>query len=103
MYNTFNCSQKQHLMLNSYLPGINTLTFPKRHYDNIFSEKLVNELNDWIQYQPHVIQSQNVLDSLFVKINGTLVKKQNHLLQIPVQYLYNDMILPIPQGEFLAK
>ena len=50
-------------MLNSYLPGMNTSIFPKRHYENIFSKQLVNELHDWIQNNPHVIHSTNVSDS----------------------------------------
>ena len=94
-YNRVNYFQKQRLMLNSYFPGINTSLFSERHYDNIFSEKLVNELHDWIENQPHVIQYPNVPDSLFVKINGNLLKKQKYLLQISVLELHNDMILPI--------
>ena len=41
MYNRVNRSQKQSLMLKSYLPGINTFIFPNRYYDNIFYGKLV--------------------------------------------------------------
>ena len=33
-----------------------------------------------------------------VKINGTMVKKQKHLLQISVRELHNDMILPSSEG-----
>ena len=74
--------QKECLMLNSYTPSINTSIFPKRHNDNIFSQKLVILLNDWIENHPHVILSPNVKDSLLVKINGTLVKKQKYILQL---------------------
>ena len=35
MYNISNNAQKQHFMLNSYLPVIHTSIFPKRHYKNI--------------------------------------------------------------------
>ena len=42
IYNIVSRSEKQRLVLKSYLTGINTSIFPKRHYDNIFSEKLVN-------------------------------------------------------------
>ena len=84
MYNIVNCDQKQRLVLKSYITGINPLIYPKRHYDNIFTEKLVNELHDWIDKLPHVIQPPNVSDSLFVKINVTLVKEQKQLLQISV-------------------
>ena len=84
----------------SYIQGNNSLIYPERHYDNIFSEKLVNELHERIQKHPHVIQSANVSDSLLVKINGTLIKKQEHMLQISVRELYNDLILPIYQGCF---
>ena len=31
--------------------------FPIGHYDNIFSEKLVNELHDCIEKHPHVIKN----------------------------------------------
>ena len=40
------------------------------------------QLHEWIEKQPHVIQLPNVSDSLFVKINGAIVKKQKHILQI---------------------
>ena len=73
---------KKLLALNSYLPGINTSIFPKISYDNIFSEKLVYELHAWIENHPYAIHSPNVSDSLFTKINGTLVNKQKHILQI---------------------
>ena len=82
MYNKVNRALKKRLMLNLYLPGINTPVFQKRHYDNIFYKKLVYELHAWIENHPHVIQSPNVSDSLFVKINGALLEKHNHLLQI---------------------
>ena len=86
-------------MVKSYLPSINTPVFPKINYDNIFSRKLVNELHYWIEKNPHVIQPPNLSDSLFFKTNGTLVKKQKHLLQILVRELQNDMILTISQGD----
>ena len=54
-------------MLKPYLPGTNTLIFSKRHYKIIPSGKLVNELHDWIWNHPHVINSPNVSESLFVK------------------------------------
>ena len=57
--------------------------------------KLVNELHAWIENHPHVIHYPNVKDSLFFKINDTLVKKQNLLLIKSLQELQNDMILPI--------
>ena len=90
-------------MLNLYLPGINTYIFPKRNYVNIFSGKLFYELDDWVENHPHVIHSPNVSDSLFVKINGTLIKKQKRLLQMSVREMHNDMILPIYQGGFLVQ
>ena len=37
MYNRVNRTKKR-LMLESYLTGIKKHTFPKRNYDNIFSE-----------------------------------------------------------------
>ena len=90
-------------MLNSYIPGINTSILPKKHYENIFNERLVNELHARIENKPHIIHSSNVKESLFVKINGTIVNKQKHLLQISVRELHNDMILPIYEGIFLCK
>ena len=82
IYSIVSCAKKQRLMLKSYLPGINTLVFPKIHYENIVSEKLVNELHAWIENHPHLIHPPNVSYSLFIKINGTLVNKQKHILQI---------------------
>ena len=38
---------------------------------------------------------------MFVKINGTLVQKQKHILQISVQEIHNDIILPTSEGGFL--
>ena len=49
MYNRVNRAKKQRLVLNLYLPWINTSIFPQRHYENIFSEILVNELYYWIE------------------------------------------------------
>ena len=74
------------------------MIYPNRLYDNLFSGKLVNESHNWIDKQPHVTQSYpNASDSLFIKINVTLVNKQKHMLKISVQELYNDITLPIPQ------
>ena len=71
-------------MLKSYIPGINTSILPKKHYEIFFVKKLVNELHSWIKNHPHVINDSNVKESLYVKSNGTLVKKQKYLLQISV-------------------
>ena len=38
MYNRAHSTKNKCLVFKSYLPGINTSAFPKRHYDNIFSE-----------------------------------------------------------------
>ena len=40
---------------------------------------------------------------MFIKINGTIVKKQKHLIQISVGELHNDMTLPIFEGVFLVQ
>ena len=48
MYNRARCAQNKRLMLKSYIPGINTLILSKKHYEILFSEKLVNELHAWI-------------------------------------------------------
>ena len=66
-----------------------------KYYEDINFLKIVNDLHSCIENQPHVIHLPNLKDSLFVKINGTLVNKQKHLLQIPVQELHSDIILPI--------
>ena len=76
MYNRFHRAQNQLLVLKSFIPAINTTIFPKKQYENIFSEKLINELYACIENHPHVIHSPNIKDSMFVKIHGTLVKKQ---------------------------
>ena len=51
IYNRVHRAQNKCLMLKSYLPGINTSNFPKRHYDNILSEKLVNnhQMTDFLR------------------------------------------------------
>ena len=101
-YNRVHRAQNKCLMLKSYLPGINTSNFPKRHYDNILSEKLVNELNAWIENNPRAIYYPNVKDSSSVKINGTLVNKHKHLLQISEHDLHNYTILPISKGDLFC-
>ena len=83
--------------MKSYFAGIISLIFPKRHNDNIFFEKRVNKLHVLIENQPHVIHPPNVSLSLSAKINGVLVNKQRHPLQILVGEVKNYMILPIPQ------
>ena len=62
-------------MLKSYIPGIDSLIYPKSHYGNLFVGKLVNGLHDWIEKHPIVIQSTNVSESLPIIINSTLVRK----------------------------
>ena len=75
IYNIVHYDQNKHIMLESYINGINTSILLKKHYENIFSEKLVNELHSCIENIPRAINYPNVKDSLFVKINGTLVNK----------------------------
>ena len=48
IYKKVNSSQKECLVLSSYLPRINTSILPRIFYDNIFYLKLVHELNPWI-------------------------------------------------------
>ena len=79
---------------------IESLVCPKRYYHYYFSKKLVNELQYWMEKHPHVIKYHNVADTKFVKVNGTLLKKEKHLIQISVCELYNDLILPVFQGKF---
>ena len=89
-------------MLKSYIPGNNSLIYPNRYYNNLFSGKIVNKFYDWMEKNSHVIQSQNVSESLFVKINCDVVNEQKHLLQISVQELHNYLTLPIYQGCFFG-
>ena len=42
-------------MLDSYITGINTSILPKKHNENIFSEKIVNEFHAQIKNNPHLI------------------------------------------------
>ena len=60
MYNRVHSAQIQRITLKSYIPAINKSNFPKKHYEHIFSEKMINELNAWIENHPHVIHSPNV-------------------------------------------
>ena len=90
-------------LLRTVLHVVRGTILPNKHYKNIFSEKLVNDLHAWIENHPHVIHYSNVKDSLFIKINGTLVKKQNHVIHISVRELHNDMILTISEGFVLVQ
>ena len=45
MYNRVHCDKNQRLMLKSYIPAVNKSIFPKKHDENIFSEKHINELH----------------------------------------------------------
>ena len=38
IYNIFNCDKKKRLVLKSYIPGIDSLIGPKRHYCIFVSE-----------------------------------------------------------------
>ena len=100
MYNRVHSYQYKCFMLKSYTTGMNTSILLRKHYEDTFSEKLVNELHYWIENHPHVIHLPNVSDSLLIKINGTLVKKKKYLLQISVRELHNDTIRPIYEGVF---
>ena len=82
MYNRFHRDQKKRLVLKSYISGINTTNFLKKRDEHTYSEKLLNKSHSWIEHHPNLIDPPNVKDSLFVKINGTIVNKQKHLLQI---------------------
>ena len=86
-------------MLKSYIYGIGSWIVSKIYY-SFKTEKVVNELHDWIEKQPHLIQSTNVSYSIFVKVNGTLLKKRKHLIQISVRDMHNDLTLPVSHGGF---
>ena len=102
MYNIVNLAQKKCLVLKSYIPEINLLIGPKRHYEAFSYGKLFNAFTDWREKYPHVIKSPNVSDLIFVKSNVTFVKKKKDLLRISVQELHNDIILPISQVGFFG-
>ena len=80
MCNRFYRAQNKHLTLKTFIPEINTSISPYKHDENIFSETLINELHAWIENYPGVTHPPTAKDSVFVNINGTLIKKQNHLL-----------------------
>ena len=40
IYNRVHCGKNKLLMLKSYIPAINESVFCKKHYENIFSEKI---------------------------------------------------------------
>ena len=49
---------------------------------------------------PNLIPYKNVSDSIFLKVNGNILKKRNNLLQILLWNLHNHLILPVTQGGF---
>ena len=55
-----------------------------------FSENPVNELHDWIDKHPNVIQSPNVSDSIF---SNSMFKKRNRRTCFRSQYTSYTMIL----------
>ena len=85
-------------MLKSYIPGVDSWIGDKICYKCYFTEKLVNELHNWIQNNTHVILSPNVSYTIYVEQEGKFCQKQNHLLQFLVIDFYNDLILPDVQG-----
>ena len=48
IYNRVHRDKNQRLMLKSYIPAVNKSNFPKKHNENIFSEKHINELHSCI-------------------------------------------------------
>ena len=58
MYNRSNIYQKQCLMLKSYIPEINPLIGPKRHYEIFSYGNLFNGLTGSRTKDPHVIHPQ---------------------------------------------
>ena len=54
MYNRVHRAQSKRLILKSYINGINTSILPKKHNENMFFEKLFNELHDLIEKHPNV-------------------------------------------------
>ena len=79
MYNRVHHNQKQCLVLKSYIPRIDSWMGSKIKY-NHSSENLVSELHNWIKKNLYVLQSPNLLYSIFVKFNGNILKKKKHLL-----------------------
>ena len=60
MYNRVHLDQKKCHMSKSYNPGM--INFPKRHYENIFPDKIVNKLHAWIENLPHGPHPPNIKD-----------------------------------------
>ena len=100
MHNRVHCAQNNFPALKSYILVINTSNFTKKHYENILTKELNNELHAWIENHPHVINDPNIKEIVFVKMDVTPVKKQNHITQISVIELHNDTILPSSEGVF---
>ena len=82
-------------MLKSYMIVVDSWIGANRCYNNS-----VNGLHKWIDKTPHLIPYPNLSESICVKVNGNLLKNHNHLLQISVCGLHNDLILPVSQGGF---
>ena len=53
-----------------------------------------------LKKHPHARHPFNIKESVFVKVHGSLVNKEKHLLKISVKELQNDMILPSSEGGF---
>ena len=79
--NIFHLSQTHHLMVKSYIPGVDYSISANRCYNNHFNEKIINTLYYWIDNHPHTIPSTNASESVFIK-HCFFFKKQIHLLQM---------------------
>ena len=88
-------------MLKSYIPGINSLIGPKRHYYIVSSENIVNDLHDWMDKHPHIIQCPHLSEYIFVKVNVTLVKKYKNCFKY--QYMSSTVILYYQFLSFFGK
>ena len=96
IYNRVN-SAKNNVSCWNHTPQVIIHWLVQRDIITFSSEKLVNKFYNCIEKHPHVIQSQSFSGSTFFKVNGTLLNKHNHLIQISVQDLHNDIILPVSQ------
>ena len=74
--------QNQRLMLKSYITGTDSCIGYKRSYNHYLFENVVNELNDCIDKEPHVIPYRKWSKSIHVKVNGKLLNKYDYLLKI---------------------
>ena len=64
--------------------------------------RIINELHGCIDKYPHVIPYTNVSDSIFLKVNGNILKKRNNLLQTSVTFFTMILFYQYPKVDFMV-